>query len=587
MILVDAAGVTIQRARGAVLENVSVTVQSGDRLGVVGHNGAGKSTLLAVLTGELAPDAGQVRQPAGVTIAQLAQQPIFEETATPDDIVGTSWEAAAALDRLGIGDRRSTPVGTMSGGERRRVALALALVKPADLLVLDEPTNHLDIDAIDWLEERLSQFTGGLVLVTHDRHLLDAVTNRVVEVDSGNLYHHDGGYRSYLEGRADRIEADEKAETVRRNLARREKEWLLRGAPARTRKPKAHRERAEALQVSGEKRGLRDDGLDLHQATPRLGDIVIELEGVQASIEGRVLIEDLTVRLDPRERLGIVGPNGTGKSTLLDVMARRREPQAGTVIHGTTVKLGYFDQMGRDLDPGKRVIDAFTQDKGEADWTDKALLERFWFDSATQYSPIGDLSGGERRRLQLVMLLASQPNVMLFDEPTNDLDLDTLRALEDHLDDWPGALVVVSHDRAFLERVVTDVIVVDESPRPTRIPGGLAAWVETRRGNRRRGHASGRSASASSGPDKSAPKSSTQSKSTQSKSTLRHRLKSVEKDLNRATATVEKLSAELQTASDHEDLARIGAELKTAQTELNETEETWVTISMELEELGR
>ena len=489
VILVDAKGITVVHPRGQVLSDVSITVSSGDRLGVVGQNGAGKSTLLAVLTGVLRPDNGVVRHEGGVRIASLLQRPTFEDVSARQ-AVGDSWEADAVLDRLGLRERLDDPVQRLSGGEQRRVALARALVAPADLLVLDEPTNHLDIDAIDWLEERLASFTGGLLCVSHDRHLLDAVTTRVLEVDGGNLYEHDGGYRAYLEGRDARIDADEKAEAIRRNLARREREWLLRGAPARTRKPKAHRDRAEALQTSGTKRDLRDQTLALHTNTPRLGNTVVELADVGVSIGGRDLVTGLTLELDPRERLGIVGPNGTGKSTLLDVMATRADPASGTVRHGATVNLGYFDQLGRQLDPDQRLIDAFTGGQREPDWRDKALLERFWFDSATQYSPVRELSGGERRRLQLVMVLADDPNVLFLDEPTNDLDLDTLRALEDFLDDWPGALVAVSHDRAFLERVVTDVLVVDEGTSVGRVPGGFAAWLDERRSRRRRGHTS-------------------------------------------------------------------------------------------------
>ncbi|KAG1648794.1 putative ABC transporter ATP-binding protein YfmR [Nymphon striatum] len=492
VILIDIHGVTLRHARGEILSDVSLTVSSGDRLGVVGQNGAGKSTLLGIATGAITPDSGGVRKEGGVQIASLLQRPTFDDV-TALEAVGDSWEAAALLDRLGLGDRTGDRVKNMSGGEQRRVALARALAAPSDLLILDEPTNHLDIDAIDWLEERLASFKGGLLCVSHDRHMLDAVTTRVLEVDGGKLYIHDGGYRAFLDGRDARIDASDKAEAVRKNLARREKEWLLRGAPARTSKAKARIRTAEAIQESTIKKGIRDDALALHSTTPRLGNQVIELSDVKVAIGDRVLVEGFTIELDPRERLGIVGPNGTGKSTLLDTIAQRREPTKGTVRHGSTVKLAYFDQLGRELDPSKRVIDMFTGGDRDADWRDKALLERFWFDAETQYSPVEQLSGGERRRLQLVLVLAEEPNVLLLDEPTNDLDLDTLRALEDFLEDFPGAVVAVSHDRAFLERVVDDVIVVDESTSVGRVPGGFEAWLEERRSNRKRGHARSKS----------------------------------------------------------------------------------------------
>jgi len=581
VILVDVDNVTLRHARGEVLSGVSLTVSSGDRLGVVGHNGAGKSTLLGIATGSIQPDEGAVRKEGGVQVSALSQRPVFEDV-TALEAVGDSWEAAAVLDRLGLGHRSNDRVLPMSGGEQRRVALARALVAPADLLVLDEPTNHLDIDAIDWLEERLKNFKGGLLCVSHDRHLLDAITTRVLEVDSGNLYLHDGGYLAYLEGREARIDASDKAEAVRKNLARREKEWLLRGAPARTSKAKARIRSAEAIQETNVKRGIRDDGLALHSDTPRLGNTVIELHDVRVEIGERVLVDGFTIELDPRERLGIVGPNGTGKSTLLDTMALRREPTAGTVRHGSTVRLSYFDQLGRTLDPSKNVIEMFTGGNRDADWRDKALLERFWFDAATQYSPVEQLSGGERRRLQLVLALAEDPNVLLLDEPTNDLDLDTLRALEDFLEDFPGAVVAVSHDRAFLERVVDDVIVVDESTNVGRVPGGFGAWLEARRENRRRGHASTRGPEA---PSKATTKKSTKgAESGPSKSTLRHRLKDLEKKMRAAETSVGSLTEELANASNHSAMASLGTDLQQAQAELDDLEEQWMETSLELEE---
>jgi len=583
MILIDIHDVTLSHARGDVLSKVSLTVSSGDRLGVVGHNGAGKSTLLGIATGSIIPDSGVVRKEGGVQVATLPQRPVFEDV-TALEAVGDSWEAAAVLDRLGLGHRTGDQVQTMSGGEQRRVALARALVAPSDLLVLDEPTNHLDIDAIDWLEERLRSFKGGLLCVSHDRHLLDAITTRVLEVDGGNLYLHDGGYRAFLDGRDARIDASDKAEAVRKNLARREKEWLLRGAPARTSKAKARIRSAEALQESTIKKGIRDDGLSLHSSTPRLGNTVIELANVKVQIGDRVLVDDFTIELDPRERLGIVGPNGTGKSTLLDTMALRREPAAGSVRHGSTVQLSYFDQLGRSLDPNKNVIEMFTGGDRDADWRDKALLERFWFDAATQYSPIEQLSGGERRRLQLVLTLSEEPNVLLLDEPTNDLDLDTLRALEDFLEDFPGAVVVVSHDRAFLERVVDDVIVVDESTRVGRVAGGFEAWLESRRQNRRRGHASTRNESASPAKPKATSTSSDSGSTGPSKSTLRHRLKDTEKQIRKAEKAVGELTAELESAKDHEEMATIGTKLGTAQETLAQLEELWMETSLELED---
>ena len=394
---------------------------------------------------------------------------------------------------------------------------------------------------------------------------------------------HDGGYRGYLDGREARVDASDKAETVRKNLARREKEWLLRGAPARTSKAKARIRTAEAIQESGVKRGIRDDGLALHSTTPRLGNTVIELSDIRVEIGDRVLVDGFTIELDPRERLGIVGPNGTGKSTLLDTIALRREPASGSIRHGSTVRLSYFDQLGHSLDPSKKVIEMFTEGSRDADWRDKLLLERFWFDAATQYSPIEQLSGGERRRLQLVLTLAEEPNVLLLDEPTNDLDLDTLRALEDFLEDFPGAVVAVSHDRAFLERVVDDVIVVDESTTVGRVPGGFEAWLETRRSNRRKGHASTRSGNNSAASKGVKLKTEPGTASGASKSTLRHHQKETEKLIRKADKAVVALTTKLADAADHATMASLGTELSEAQAELDTLEEQWMETSLELE----
>lgn len=571
----------MSRPGKVLFSDVSLTINSGDRIGIVGLNGAGKTTLLRILSGDLEPDAGVVRSGRGVQVATLDQQPDLPD-GSARAAVGDSWEADAVLDRLGLGDRLDAEIANMSGGERRRVALARALVSPCDLLVLDEPTNHLDIDAVDWLEERLAGFAGGLLLVTHDRHLLDAVTTRVVEVDNGSVFTHEGGYDSYLENKIDRIAASEEAETVRRNLARREQEWLRRGAPARTRKSKAHIARAEAVINTRPEAVQRGEPLQLHRGTPRLGKTVIELEGVGATIGDRVLFEDIELRLSNNERLGIVGPNGAGKSTLLDIMVGRREATTGEVIVGTTVQLGYFDQTGRTLDPNMRVRDAITNGEREPDWRDAALLETFWFDTDTQWAPIQLLSGGERRRLQLVLTLAEQPNVLLLDEPTNDLDLDTLRALEDFLDEWPGALVVVSHDRAFLERTVDDVIVLDGSGGAGRYVGGLAAWVDARRAARRRGHAGPSSARA---PQPKGAGKKDRDSSGRSKSTIRHELKAAEKEMAKLEKQQQALTDELVAAGDdHAALRALGDQLATTQDALAASEDRWLELSSELED---
>jgi ABC transport system ATP-binding/permease protein len=578
VILVDVERVSMSRPNRPLFTDVSVTVSAGDRLGVVGINGTGKSTLLSIIAGTREPEGGTIRRGRGVTVAALDQVTTLP-VGTVRDAVGAGWRGEAALDRLGVGDLLDRPTGELSGGQEKRVALAQALVADADLLVLDEPTNHLDVDAIEWLESELSQFKGGLVLITHDRLVLDTLTTRILELDRGASYVHDGGYAGYLEGRAMREEMAAAKESTRRNLARRELAWLRTGAKARTRKSRSRVQRANALIADGPQAAAREGDLDLaalHKDTPRLGDQVIELHDVGVGFDGfPPLVEGLDLLLDRRERLGIVGANGSGKSTLLDVLAGRRQPATGRIVVGPTVSIGLHDQRGRDLPPTARVRDLIAGD-GEPDWWDLALLERFWFDSDTQRAPIELLSGGERRRIQLVLTLAEKPNVLLLDEPTNDLDLDTLRALEDFLDGWPGAVVIVSHDRAFLDRTVDDVLVLDDG-RARRWPGGYEQWLQDRRSTAIRG-----SVATSPGPDPvtSRPRETTG----RSHSTIRHELKSTEKRMAVLHARRESLDAELiDVGGDHRRLREIGEAIAGCDLELAEVEETWLELSEELE----
>ena len=599
MILVDAEGLEVSRPGKPLFQGVSVTVSSGDRLAVVGLNGCGKSTLLGTLAGTVTPEAGTLRRGRGARVAFLDQGATLPP-GTVREAAGVAgghgaaghqhslWEAEAILDRLGMGGLLDTPVAELSGGQAKRVALARVLVvvgesSESDLLILDEPTNHLDLDAIAWLEERLAAFKGGLVVVTHDRHVLDRVTTRILELDRGTGYVHDGGYASYLEARAERAARAAVTESKRRNLARAELAWLRRGAPARTRKPKADVRAATAIVEARAQRPERPEDLPLHEltATPRLGNTVVELHGVADGYD-HLLFEGLDLALDPRERLGIVGPNGSGKSTLLDVMAQRRTPRHGRVVHGSTVRLGYYDQRGFDLPLDQRVRDVVAGSTRQPDWSDAALLERFWFETDTQWAPVGLLSGGERRRLQLVLVLRQAPNVLLLDEPTNDLDLDTLRALEDLLETWPGALVVVSHDRAFLERTVEDVLVLDGEGHAGRIPGGYAAYEAERRARRGRLRTERPSPSPS-----TSPKSASASTKARTPSTLRHLLKQADKQTAALRDRHDALEAELtMLGDDRVALARVGEELAELQAQLAAAEEAWLALAEEAEELG-
>ena len=587
MIVVDVSGVSMSRPDRPLLQDVSVTISTGDRLGVVGINGTGKSTLLRVIAGLLAPEQGTVRRANGARISLLDQAAELPET-TALAAVGEGWEAEAALSRLGLGSLADRPVSELSGGQRKRVALARALLDPAELLILDEPTNHLDVDGIEWLEAKLAKLRGAVLLVTHDRHVLDRLTTRIIELDRGRAYVHQGGYASYLDARAEREAQSARAEDVRRNLARSELAWLRRGAPARTRKPKARIAAATEVVQGRSPSAARADALDLHiAATPRLGSTVLELRGVHAGYdtpEGRrEVLRGVDLALDPDERLGIIGPNGAGKSTLLEVMAGQLTASAGELVVGTTVRLGYWDQRGDRFDPNLRAVDVVAGPGRRPDWSDEAFLERFWFDKDNAWAPIHTLSGGERRRLQLVATLAQRPNVLLLDEPTNDLDLDTLRALEDFLEGWPGALVVVSHDRAFLERTITDVIVLDGSGSAVRRPGGLAGWLADR--------ARAEQAAAPPGPGKpdkpgkpDRPDKPSSGKS--SPSTLRHRLRDTEKELAVLTRKRDGLTPKLDvaaTSGDHAELARVGTELAALAAAIDALEERWLELAAEAE----
>jgi ATP-binding cassette subfamily F protein uup len=596
VILLDASGLSASRPGRPLFADVSVTLRAGDRLAVVGLNGSGKTTLLRQLAGLQPPETGTVRRGRGARVVALDQDAPLA-TATVTDAVGTGWEAAAIVDRIGLTELRDRAVPTLSGGEAKRVALARALVDvgpPGEgdedvLLVLDEPTNHLDIDAIAWLEERLAAHRGGLLLVSHDRHLLDRVTTRILELDRGRSYLHEGGYAAYLEASAEREERAVRDEDVRRNLARSELAWLRRGAPARSRKPRARIDAATALVEARPEAPARSGPLDLAFGAPRLGDTVIELHDVGHHYgDDRWLFRGVDLALDPRARLGIVGPNGAGKSTLLDVIAGRLVPAEGRVVRGATVVLGVYDQRGRDLDPAVRVDAVVAGPRRAPDWEDARFLERFWFDGDAQRSPIGLLSGGERRRLQLVLTLRAKPNVLLLDEPTNDLDLDTLRVLEDVVDTWPGAVVVVSHDRAFLERTVLDVIVIDEQHPGRRVPGGYEAWEAQRRAARARGRATTSSPTprpgASTAPRRDGRRPAKDAPTTPTPSTMRRRMREVERDMAVLERRRDRLGVELaRAAHDRDELARIGTELAIVEQDLAEAEARWLVLAEDLE----
>ncbi len=583
-VLADAAGVSVSSADRVLFAELSVTVTDRDRLGVVGINGSGKSTLLRVLAGIQGPEAGRVRRGRGVRVGILDQDAQLLE-GTVAKAVGAGWEAEAILDRLGMSGLLDHPVSDLSGGQVKRVALARVLVHPCELLILDEPTNHLDLPAIAWLEAWLSGFPGGVVLVSHDRHVLDRVTTRMIELDRGHAYVHEGGYAGYLAAGAERAEQAGEAEAIRRNLARRELAWLHRGAPARTRKPQARVDAARRILSTRPEAAARTSPLDVGYDTPRLGTKVIEAHAASFGYHpgGEQVLIDVSLNIDPRERLGVVGANGSGKSTLLEGLAGLRTPSSGRVEHGPTVRIGYYAQQGPAPDPAARVRDLVAgPTRVPGDPMDQRLMERFWFTGELPWATVGTLSGGERRRLQLLLVLAERPNVLLVDEPTNDLDLDTLRALEDFLEDWPGALVTVSHDRTFLDRVA-DRVVACRDRHVVDVPGGLAGWiVATVAGEQRQ-----RSQPASS-PSARRPRSPTVSDEgidtrRRSATTVGFELRQVDKELGRLTRERDRLAEAFESTAGHRDLAQTGAALAAAQAQLDDAEERWLALAEEAE----
>ncbi|WP_067608300.1 ABC-F family ATP-binding cassette domain-containing protein [Nocardiopsis listeri] len=489
--LVNLQDVSLAYGPLVLLDKVSLGVDEGERIGVVGRNGGGKSTLISVLSAITEPDSGRVVHNRGLRVGFLHQRDDFPETTVGEFVLGGlaehEWAGNARIRDIlkGLlgGWDLNLPMSGLSGGERRRSGLARLLVDDHDLIVLDEPTNHLDIEGIAWLAAHLRGRPEALVVVTHDRWFLDAVTTRTWEVGRGSVERYEGGYAAYVLAKAERDRQAAAAEDRRQNLMRKELAWLRRGAPARTSKPKFRIEAAN--QLIADEPPARDTVELMRFATSRLGKTVIDLKDVSYSIPGRTLLDHLTWQLGPGDRVGLVGVNGAGKSTLLKILAEEREPDSGTVRTGRTVKLAHLSQNVTELDPTARPLQAVMDVRehitiGKRDYTASQMLEKFGFQGERQWTPIGDLSGGERRRLQLLRLLMDEPNVLLLDEPTNDLDIETLTELEDLLDGWPGSLVLVSHDRYFLERITDRVLALMGDGSLAFLPGGVDEYLDRR-----------------------------------------------------------------------------------------------------------
>jgi ATP-binding cassette subfamily F protein uup len=576
----------------SVLDDVTLGIAAGDRIGIVGRNGDGKSTLLRLIAGREEPDAGAVTRTGGLDLAMIGQGDELDPHRTiRDELVGGrsdhEWAGDSkfreVLDGLlgGVAIARfprglDTPIAPLSGGERRRIGLARLLLDSPDLLLLDEPTNHLDVDGIDWLARHLAARRGSLVVVTHDRWFLDAVCTATWEVADGAVHQYEGGYAAYVLARAERDRQAGAREDRRQQLVRKELAWLRRGPPARTSKPKFRIEAANEL--IADEPAPRDSVELLRFATARLGDRVLDAVDVSVSFGDRELLNKVTWRLGAGDRVGLVGINGSGKTTLINMLAGDLRPTAGTVERGATVRLAHLSQDTADIPGHLRVLESLEEVRGRAtlsggqEITAALLCDRFGFRGDKARTLVRDLSGGERRRLQLMRLLMEEPNVLLLDEPTNDLDIDTLRACEDLLDSWPGTLVVVSHDRYFVERVCDNVYALDTDGSIQHLPGGIDQYVDQRRRAAEPGGADERGARSAQATPGAA---------------LRAARKEVQR-LERAIEKLERREAELHadmaaSATDHARLRGLNADLAALAAEREQLESEWLETAAVLD----
>lgn len=492
MILLNATDISKSYTASPLLSNLSYAINEGDKIGLIGVNGTGKSTLLRITAGIEDADSGKIILTGGVRIGYLPQAPAYdpEKTVLEQAVSYLTRETAAEgeykcksmLNQLGITDFEKK-MSTLSGGERKRVAMAGIFTNECDILILDEPTNHIDSDTVEWLENYLKKFRGAIFMVTHDRYFLDRVTNVILELTGGKLYRHEGNYEVYLENRAAREEMALATERKRRTLYRRELEWMRRGAQARTTKAKGRIDRFHQLEES--KLVVNNAALEMKSVSSRLGKKIIELEHVSKAFDGIPVISDFSYTVLRNDRIGIIGENGSGKSTLLKLISGELQPDSGSVEIGETVKIGYFSQENEHMDKSRRVIEYICDIAHNVKTEDgyisaSQMLERFLFPPHMHSIPVSRLSGGEQRRLYLLGILMSAPNVLLLDEPTNDLDIDTLCILEDYLDSFAGAVIAVSHDRHFIDRIAEKTFVYKGEGHIAEYPGGYSDWVERR-----------------------------------------------------------------------------------------------------------
>ncbi|KHO29758.1 ABC-F family ATP-binding cassette domain-containing protein [Corynebacterium minutissimum] len=617
--LINLENVTKSFGLKTLLNGVSLGVQTGDRIGIVGVNGGGKTTLLEVLTGIEPPDSGRVSHNSDLRMAVVTQRFEVDESLTISQVIieplgleTFEWASNAkvrdVLGGLGIVDLGlDTKVGSLSGGERRRVNLAAALVQDLDAVVLDEPTNHLDVEGVQWLANHLLSRKLAVIVVTHDRWFLDTVATTTWEVHDGVVDAYEGGYNDWTFARAERARQADAIEQRRQNLARKELAWLRRGAPARTSKPRYRIEAAEA--IIADVPAPRDKVELMAFSKQRQGRVVIELEDAQITTpDGRTLVDHLTWRLAPGERIGLVGVNGSGKTTLLRALAGEVELAAGKRIEGKTVRLGWLRQELDDLDPERRLLDAVEDvatyvQLGKKELSASQLAERLGFSAKRQRTPVGDLSGGERRRLQLTRVLMAEPNVLLLDEPTNDLDIDTLQELESLLDSWPGTMVVISHDRYLIERIADNTYALFGDGKLTNLPGGIEEYLRRRqqmeaaasRGVIDLGEKSSTAGSDTGGTSTDATASENAAPvkrlSSQEERELTKKMNALERKMAKLDEKTSQLNEKMADAAekmasgdgDSAELSRLDSELKAVAAEREELEMEWLELGEQLE----
>ena len=577
-----------------VFDDVSFGIHEADKIGVIGINGTGKTTLLKMIAGLEIPDEGEVIRQKGLRIAYLPQNPEFPQgtnvlSYVTDGHEGEDWntesEAKTVLTRLGLFDF-TEPIAHLSGGQKKRVALAKALVDPADVLILDEPTNHLDNEMAAWLETYLNKFRGVVIMVTHDRYFLDRVTNKILEISHGKLYSYTANYSEFLEQKEQREEIELASERKRQSVLRMEVEWAKRGCRARSTKQKARLERLEALK-SG-KAPIQDGRVELDSAVTRLGKKTIELHHISRRYGDKVLIDDFDSIVLKNQRLGIIGANGCGKSTLMKIITGRLQPDSGRVEIGDTVQIGYFAQEAVGMDDSQRVID-YVKETAEyvltkdGRITASQMLERFLFDPAMQYTPIGKLSGGEKRRLYLLHVLMSAPNVLVLDEPTNDLDIPTLTILEDYLESFAGIVIAVSHDRYFLDNVADRIFAFEGNGRIVQYEGGYTDYQEAvRRKEQRTGD--GKTESGRKGVSEKVEKKKDWKQNQPTK--LRFSFKeqreyeTIDGEIAQLEERIEKLDADMErNATNSAKLSELLHEKEKTEKELEEKMERWVYLN--------